>query len=137
MRKSPKRCISQSISQVFTSLPSRVAIVPFHGDSLWTQENKTKRKSAMLVRQVSRKIEKSKHRCRWCGTPTNAKIRIPKVGKIQQGKSEKTQRKKAGGSTAARVSGTPRQSNGDVSRTEKEKKSRWSAPRDAKSKVHN
>lgn len=98
----------------------------------WTQEKQNKEKKRHASPAVSRKEENAKHRFRWCRTPTNAKIRIPSVGKIQRGISEKTQRKKTGIDAAARVSRTPRQSNIDVSRTEKKKRSRWSVSRDGK-----
>jgi len=57
------------------------------------KQNKEKKRHASPA--GIKKDRKSKHRAvAGVETPTNAKIRIPKVGKIQQGKSEKTQRKK-------------------------------------------
>jgi len=71
-------------------------MVPFSwGLVLWTQENKTKRKSAMLARQVSRKIEKANTELSLVWKRRRMqRFGSQKVGKIQQGKSEKTQRKK-------------------------------------------
>ena len=86
----------------------------------------------MLAGQVSRKIEKANTAVAGVKRRRMQRFGSQEVGKIQQGKSEKTQRKKAGINAAARVSRTPRQSNGDVSRTEKKKESRWSTPEDAK-----
>ena len=133
MRKSPKRCISQSISQVFTSLPSRVAMVPFSwGLVLWTQENKTKKKSAMLARQVSRKIEKANAAVAGVERRRMQRFGSQKLAKSNKVRAKRPKEKRAGINATARVSRTPRQSNGDVSRTEKKKESRWSTPEDAK-----
>jgi hypothetical protein len=58
---------------------------------------------------------------------------IPKSWQNPTRYERKDPKKKGPGiNAAARVSRTPRQSNGDVSRTGKEKKSRWGVPEDAK-----
>ena len=54
------------------------------------------------------------------------------MAKSNEVRAKRPKEKRAGINAAARVSRTPRQSNGDVNKTEKEKKSRWSAPEDAK-----
>lgn len=55
-----------------------------------------------------------------------------KLAKSNKVRAKRPKEKRAGINAAARVSRTPRQSNGDLSRTGKKKKSRWGVPEDAK-----
>ena len=134
MRKSPKRCISQSISQVFTSPSfSRCDGPLFMGTRVVDSRKQNKEKKRHASPAGIKKDRKKQ-------TPLSLvwkrrrmqRFESQKLAKSNKVRAKRPKEKRAGINATARVSRTPRQSNGDVSRTEKKKESRWSTPEDAK-----